>query len=306
MTDARRNERPIPGRIARALFTALSAAALLGAAAPPKPRVVAQMYVWVQHYGERGGQLEDHLDEAFGATSRAGFTAVQGWLKWFATPAIASATATALASHHLSMPAGYVDGPMHDSRAGGTIDRIVDWAGRARQHGVDTVIMNPDARSDGAEKTGEELATQARSLNQLGARLQALGMSLAVHAHDKEMRSGAREWYSNLRTTDAARVGICLDVHWVYRGGQDPMEMLRAAGPRIRDLHLRNSREGIWLEELAGGDIDYAAVARTLRDSKYAGTYTVELAYERGTTKSRSVEEDLRRSRDFVRRTFGL
>ena len=101
---------------------------------------------------------------------------------------------------------------------------------RAREHGVVTIVMNPDVRRDGAEKTDEELALQARNLDRLGAALQGMGLSLAVHAHDKEMRSGAREWYYNLRHTDGAKVGICLDVHWLYRGGQDPLPMLRAAG----------------------------------------------------------------------------
>jgi inosose dehydratase len=133
-----------------------------------------------------------------------------------------------------------------------------------------------------------------------------MGLALAVHAHDKEMRSGAREWYYNLRHTDPAKVGICLDLHWVYRGGQDPLALLRAAGGRIRDVHLRNSREGVWQEDLGPGDVDYKAIAAALRDAKFSGTYTVELAYEPRTVRTRSIEADLHRSRTFVRRTFGM
>lgn len=274
--------------------------------APATAQVVAQTYIWVQHYGERGQRLEDHFDEAFGATARAGYTAVQGFLSWFATPEGARAAAAALEAYHLAIPAAYGDGPMHDDRAGATIDRIVDWARRAHDHGVRMVIMNPAMKPDGAEKTDGELAVQARNLDALGARLNAMGMSLAVHAHDREMRSGAREWYYNLRHTDPAKVGICLDVHWVLRGGADVMTLLRAAGSRIRDLHLRNSHGGIWLEDLDAGDVDYAEVAALLRQQNYAGLYTVELAYENGTSRSRPLEEDLRRSREYVRRTFGL
>lgn len=290
-----------------ALIVALIAiTAAPDAAAPPGPRVVAQTYIWVQHYGARGERLEDHFDEAFAATARAGFGAVQGFLSWFATPETTQAVAASLARHRLSLPAVYADGPMHDERAAATIDRIVDEAARARQHGVETVIMNPAVKPAGGEKTDEELATQARSLNELGTRLRPHGLSLAVHAHDREMASGAREWYFTLRHTDPAKVGICLDVHWVHRGGQDPMALLKAAGPRIRDLHLRNSRDGIWLEELSTGDIRYAEIARELRRLKYAGTYTVELAVEPTTIQTRPLEENLRRSREFVRQTFGF
>ncbi len=278
----------------------------LDAKAPPAPRVVAQTYIWVQHYSARGERLDDHFDEAFAATARAGFGAVQGFLTWFATPESTGTVAASLARHHLSLPAVYADGAMHDARADATIERIVERAGRAREHGVTTVIMNPAVKPDGAGKTDEELAVQARSLDALGSRLRALGMSLAVHAHDREMASGAREWYHILRHTDPAKVGICLDLHWVFRGGQDPMALLKAAGPRIRDLHLRNSRDGIWLEELSTGEIRYAEIARELRRLKFAGTYTVELAVEPTTVQTRPLEENLRRSRQFVRQTFGF
>jgi inosose dehydratase len=271
-----------------------------------RSRVVAQMYVWMQDYGERGQRVDDHLQEAFAATARAGFTEVQGWLSWFATPERAGTTGAALSANRLRMAAAYADGPLHDGRASATIDRIVERSVRASAHGVLTIVMNPDVRADGAEKTDEELAIQARNLDLLGSRLESSGVALAVHAHDKEMRSGAREWHHILRHTDPAIVGICLDLNWALRGGQDPLALLRASRGRILDLHLRNSRDGVWLQELGPGDLDYSRVAGILRDERYAGTLTVELAYERRTTRTRSVEENLRRSRRFVRTVFGM
>lgn len=271
-----------------------------------RPQIVAETYVWAQYYDGRGEHLEDHLDDAFAATARAGFNAVQGWLSWYGTAEQAAATTAALARHQLSMPAAYTDGPLHDDRADATIDRIAQWASRGRPHGLRTVVMNPDVRRDGAEKTDDELALQARNLDRLGSRLQALHIALAIHAHDKEMRSGAREWYSNLRHTDPATVGVCLDLHWVYRGGLDPLTLLRAAGARVLDVHLRNSSQGIWLQDLGRGDLDYAALAEVFRRGNYRGTYTVELAYEPRTRRTRSIEANLRRSRDFLVHTFGL
>ena len=269
-----------------------------------RSQVVAQMYVWVQHYEAQGQRLEDHLNEAFAATASAGFSEVQGWLSWFATPERARSTGAALAANGLQMAAAYADGPLHDARAGETIDGILERALRARTYGVLTVVMNPDVRSDRAEKTDEELAIQARNLDLLGAALTSSGVALAVHAHDKEMRSGAREWHHILRHTDPAKVGICLDLHWVLRGGQDPMALLRTSRGRVLDLHLRNSRAGVWLQDLGPGDLDYRRIARTLRQSGYTGTLTVELAYEPQTARTRSVEENLRRSRRFVESMF--
>jgi inosose dehydratase len=293
-------------RLVASILCALCIGLVGRATAVPQPQIVAETYVWAQDYGGRGERLEDHMDDAFAATARAGFDAVQGWLSWYGTEEQAAATAAALGRHHLSMPAGYTDGPLHDDRADATIERIAQWASRGRAHGLRTVVMNPDVRRDGAEKTDDELGVQARNLDRLGARLQALQITLAIHAHDKEMRSGAREWYSNLQHTDPARVGFCLDLHWVYRGGQDPATLLKAAGARVLDVHLRNSREGIWLQDLGPGDVDYAALAEVLRSGSYRGMYTVELAYEPRTERTRSIEANLQRSRDFLVHTFGL
>ena len=148
------------------LFSVLECAT--GAAPVAPPRVAAQMYVWLQYNQEHGQRLEDHLDEAFAATERAGFTAVQGWLSWFATPEQTTATTTALAAHHLRLVAAYADGPLHDSGADAAIARILERATRAREHGVITIVMNPDVRRDGEEKTDEELAVQAGNLDRLG------------------------------------------------------------------------------------------------------------------------------------------
>jgi hypothetical protein len=68
--------------------------------------------------------------------------------------------------------------------------------------------------------------------------------------------------------------------------------------------HLRQSRKGIWYEELATGDIDYLAVANYAREHNLARRFTVELAIEPGTAITRSVVENHRKSREFVRTVF--
>jgi inosose dehydratase len=304
--DERSGAAALP-RISRLLLIAICIVACAGSTGgATRARVVAQMYVWMQHYQERGQRVEDRLHEAFAASARAGFGEVQGWLSWFATSESAAATGDALTATGLKMAAAYTDGPLHDVRASATIERILERAARAGAQGVQTIVMNPDVRADGAEKTDEELEIQARNLDLLGSRLASSGLVLAVHAHDKEMRSGAREWHHILRHTDPARVRICLDLHWVLRGGQDPLPFLSASRGRIVDVHLRNSRDGVWLQDLGPGDLDYRRVAEILRQENYRGTLTVELAYERRTTRTRSIEENLRLSRRFVRSIFGM
>jgi inosose dehydratase len=267
-------------------------------------RVGAQLYIWTQHWGSKGSRVEDHLDETFEATRRAGFNSIQGWLSWHDSPEASAKLGAALAKHGLSMPAAYTGGAMHtEEGAKGAVETILRQARNGRAHGLQLVVMNPDGV--GREKTDEELAVQARSLDRLGGELRALGLRLAIHTHDPEMRSGAREWYHILRSTDPEKVGFCLDLHWVYRGKQDPFRLLRDAGDRVLDLHLRNSTGGVWSEDLGDGDIDYRKVADLLASEGYAGFLTLELAYEGGTKPARSLEEDLGRSRMYLRTIFG-
>jgi len=150
------------------------------------------------------------------------------------------------------------------------------------------------------------LETEAANLNRLGQHLKERGMRLMLHQHDPDMEENAREWRSNLRHTDPKLLWFCVDVHWVFRGKQQPMELLKEAGQRIASLHLRNSVKGVWSESLGDGDVDYRAVAKFLHQIKYKGFLAVELAYEKDTNPTRPLEEDLKLSREYAEKIFGI
>jgi sugar phosphate isomerase/epimerase len=101
-------------------------------------------------------------------------------------------------------------------------------------------------------------------------------------------------------------VDFCFDVHWVYRGGLAPLKALDQYHDRVVSWHLRQSRGQVWWEDLDTGDIDYPAIAAFCRRRSLPARYTVELALESGTRITRSVVENHRRSREFVRRVFGV
>ena len=61
---------------------------------------------------------------------------------------------------------------------------------------------------------------------------------------------------------------------------------------------------GLWWEDLDTGDVDYEAVAQYARAHKLPRRFTVELALEPGTKITRSVVENHRLSREYVRRVF--
>jgi inosose dehydratase len=125
-----------------------------------------------------------------------------------------------------------------------------------------------------------------------------------LHQHAPEMANNAREWRHVLAHTEAANLSLCLDVHWILRGGQDVMTLVRECGPRIGSLHLRNSVGGVWTEALGDGDVDYPAVAAYLRSIHYRGYISVELGWDPKTQLTRSLEEDSRLSREYTEKVF--
>ena len=264
--------------------------------------VAIQLYV----FGKASRHVADPLDEVLATVKGAGYRNVQAWLDYYSSPESAKRLAAMLAKHGLAMPAAYSGGRMHvQADADKAIASIIEKAKLGAEHGLKIVVVNPDPLK--REKTDAELDVQAANLDRLGASLRGIGLRLAIHQHSPEMRSGAREWYHVLKNTDSKNVFFCLDLHWVLRGEQDPYKLLAdAARPkRVIDLHLRNSRDGVWCEELGDGEIDHRRVKRILDEVGYEGMYTVELAYERKTTKTRSLAENITRSRQYVRTVFG-
>lgn len=292
--------------------TALPACAclLIGgflAGAPEPSPLVCQVYIWTQHFAAQHASLLDHIDEIFRKTRQAGFRRVELMSAFVRTPELQDKTGSMLREHGLDLAALYHGGPFHEEgTADKTLAETLEFAQAARRLGCRRINFNPSPKPAKAPKSEDELKIQVKYLNRLGRELRARDMALMVHQHDAEMRDNAREWRYQLRYTDSELVGICLDLHWVYRGGQDPMELLRESGNRLQSLHLRNSRNGVWLETLGPGDIDYQAVRDHLRRTGYRGLLVVELAYEKDTVITRPLEENLRLSGQFAEKVFGV
>lgn len=172
-----------------------------------------------------------------------------------------------------------------------------------RASGFQTVTCN--AAPIGREKTDEELRTQVAALKDIGQELKAMGLKLGIHHHLPEMAGNAREFHYNFRNSDPGAVGFCYDVHWVWKGGIQPLDALREYGDRVVSWHIRQSRDGVWLEDLDAGDIDYTAVAASAEERGLPRLFTVELAIEAKTVITRTAVENHRRSREFIRRVFG-
>jgi len=267
-----------------------------------KPVVGSQLYGWGQYYQRDGKDMGSHMDEVLSAIRDAGYDYAEGTLDTN-QPENNAKFAESLKSKGMKPVSLYTGGRLHEpDKTAPIVEKLIAAARVARDAGFSVINCNPD--SIGRDKTDEELLAQAAALTDLGKGLGLLGLRLGIHHHTPEMRNQGREFHSNFKHGPAGVVDFCYDVHWVYRGGIAPSDALNQYSDRVVSWHLRQSREGIWWEDLAPGDIDYAAVAKFAGDHGLPPRYTVELALETGTKITRTVVENHRRSREFVRQIF--
>lgn len=267
-----------------------------------RPLVGSQLYGWGQFYQRAGKNLDQ--DEVFTALRAAGYDYAEGNLNVQDHGANARFSER-LRAHGLVPVSLYTGGAFHVTGAASqTAHRIAEAARAAKQQGFEIIVLNPDPI--GRDKTTAELAIQASALAELGQEMKQAGMKLGLHQHTPELRNGAREFHANFQQTKASDVGFCIDTHWLYRGGVVPMDALARYGDRVCSWHLRQSRGGIWWEDLDDGDIDYAAIAARAKARKLPRRYTVELALEPGMVLTRDGIANHARSRKWVKRVFGV
>lgn len=284
----------------------LAALAVGSEAAPAHSRMSVEGYIFQQYMAQKKEKLADGLDEIFAMVRDAGFHNLELNNGYF-TPDLRDRIVELTESNGMRMPSAYFGGAMHEETlAEKTIEDSLEIARFLKRLGCGAIVGDPSPKEGGAEKTDAELAVQAAMLNKLGKALAGEGFQLWVHNHDAEMKDNAREWWSNLKQTDPEYVRMCIDLDWVHQGDQDPLALLRAAGKRVACLHLRNSKNKLWLESLSDGDIDYHAIASYLRSRHLEPLLMVELAYRPSTVVTRPLEDDLRLSRAYAERIFRL
>jgi inosose dehydratase len=286
------------------LSTAL--AAPLALAKPVAAREMAVEGYIFQQYAQRNKKtLADVIPEVLPMARSAGFKNVELNAAFF-TPDVREHTLSLLRSLDLWMPSIYVGGAIHtEIDAARTIATAVEYARLAAPFKCKSVVTNPDPKFGGQAKTSEDLAMEASGLNRMAKVLAAEGFELRVHHHTPQLESNAREWRYILARTDPGLVKICVDVDWAYESGFEPVPFLREVGGRLREIHVRSARNKIWLESVEDSDIDYRKVAAYLNNAQLNPLVVVELAYRLQTVVTRSLEEDLRRSRIYTEKIFG-
>ncbi|MEI7733039.1 MAG: sugar phosphate isomerase/epimerase [Verrucomicrobiota bacterium] len=261
----------------------------------------SNVFGWTQYYKRENKPF--NLDEVISALADSGYDYLENNLD-AGKPENNAAFADKLRAKGMRPVSLYTGGVFHDpAQANATVTRLLAAAKVCRQAGFEVISCNPQPIK--REKTDEELKTQLTALIDFGKGLNELGLKLGVHHHMPEMANQAREFHYNFRNSPANVVGFCYDVHWVWKGGLAPAEVLKEYGERVVTWHLRQSRDKVWWEDLDSGEVDYPAVAEYARTHQLPRRFTVELALEKDTKITRSVVENHQRSLAYAKKVFG-
>ena len=301
------NRRTFTLRSALAAF--VSSTTSKAAAAAPAMHISTNTYPWGTFAKREGRPFVLHGDEALAEIASTG---INGYEPSITREEEFDGLAARLKAHGLEMRSIYVGTALHvKEEADKSIERTLGIARRAAEIGTKLVVTNPSPiKWGGADnKTDEQLITQAASLDRLGAALGRLGMQLAYHNHDIELRNGGREFHHMLTATDPAHVKFCLDVHWVFRGCGDSQvalfDALEHYGSRIVELHIRQSRGGKWAEVFTGdGDIDYGRLVAWLAKHDIKPLLTLEQCIEAGSPNTTTGVEAHRAGQANARKVF--
>ena len=292
-----------------ALSSAASVSALAASTSGSTLHIATNTYPWGTFAKRDGQAFKLHSDEALAAIASCG---LQGHEPAITSLAEFEGLGGRLKAHGLEMRSLYVNSTLHeDSQAAESIASVTAIAQRAAQLGCKIIVTNPSPLKWGGSesKTDAQLTTQAHALDTLGAALLKLGISLAYHNHDMELRNGAREFHHMLTATSAENVKFCLDAHWVFRGCGDSQvalfDALELHGSRIVELHLRQSAGGLWTEVFTGqGDIDYTRLLAWLQKHSLKPHLVLEQAVEKGSPHTMDAVKAHQQSQENTRVVF--
>ena len=275
---------------------------------PSKLHLACNQYPWLVFYQRENRNFNEELDKGLGELAASG---MDGYEPLVNNPKEIDRLGPLLKKHGLEMRSLYVNSVLHDrQKADQSIDSVLAIAEKAKSIGTTIIVTNPSPIQWGGaqNKDDSQLKVQAASMNKLGRQLKAMGLTLAYHNHDIELRNAAREFHHMMVGTDPAYVTLCLDAHWVYRGAGNSsvalFDVLKLYGRRITELHLRQSKENIWTEAFEDGDINYRRLAKYLLDIDILPHIVLEQAVEKGTPNTMETMEAFRRSSIYARRVF--
>ena len=100
----------------------------------------------------------------------------------------------------------------------------------------------------------EKIIEYTKELNEMGRRLKEEGLSLYYHNHHMEFSKYDGKYLMDIMVeeSDPEYLGFELDVHWLQRGGVNPLEWIKKLEGRTKIIHIKDYRINQTLD-LSGG-----------------------------------------------------
>lgn len=264
----------------------------------------AQAFVFIQEYGED----YENANQIASILENAGFKNFDLMLTLWKLVSLEDTEiekyikkwSEALHNKGISVRTTYVDAAFHEAYIELNKDKITKIFDIMKSYfsELQIIITNPYALENEAEKTNEMLLNQARDLEVLSDILSKFDISLSYHFHTAELKNNAKELHFMMQTLSPEKLKLTFDVNWCLRGKQPIMNLLIRYLNRINVVHLRSSKDGVWLETLSNNDDERTAETISfLRKENYSGIYVIELANENSMIKSMDLESRLRESK---------
>lgn len=115
--------------------------------------------------------------------------------------------------------------------------------------------------------TREDYEASIAVLNAMGRQFHDAGIAFHYHNHAFEFEKidgDVRGIDLLLDGLALSVVDLCVDVAWVYRGGEDPAEFLTRHADRVGYLHLKDTHPGEAFAELGQGVLDFDSIMRVI------------------------------------------
>ncbi len=126
-------------------------------------------------------------------------------------------------------------------------DKIVNDAKR-----LDTKLLRIGMLPFGAMTSIDAVIDFAKETNGYAERLQEEGLSLYYHNHHIEFAKFDGKYMLDIINENSPAMGLEIDVHWVQRGGLDPVRTLEKYAGNTAMVHLKDYRIGMLPESALG------------------------------------------------------
>ena len=139
----------------------------------------------------------------------------------------------------------------------------------------------------------------AQKANEAGILCKQAGLKLAYHNHDFEFtKFGDQTGYDILlQETDKKLVDFELDLYWVVRSGNDPLQLFKANPGRFKMWHVKDMdrSKGEWNTEIGEGSINFKTI---FAEAKLSGMK--HFFVEQETNYSPNPTDSIKTSWDYV------